>query len=347
MLIKSGEGVEEGARVTDVVFDKTGTLTRGRASVIAMYILRDASADKPITPINTTTMMSKNEVSLESKAESDGAEVLSWLNIIRPPNVPVKEYSASGLSGSDQAPVDYIKAHAGRSFQGSQKLSFNLHKTRHNPSCYSNGSLLSALPVGDEVMDLLWLTACAERDSEHTIGRAIVEFVDNVVSESIPVVAEVITEAFTGLGVKCSIRLSDKNEVRTVAIGSLNYLLDEEKVKCEPKSVLDDVKRVAAQLQCKGCIVVFVAVDGLLKAFFELSDELRLEAYTAVSTLQRHGIVVWMVTGDNIQTARAIGDRVGLFGGSIIAGALPQRKLQFIRELQERGKHVAFVGDGK
>jgi cation transport ATPase len=336
VLIKSGDVVEQGALITDVVFDKTGTLTKGRAGVTAMYMLPDASHGEPSLPLSADS------------AKRDRVEGSSWLNIIRLPIVPVKENAFKNATGNDSAAGEPIEDHAHHSHQGVELSSINPYKPYRDPSDSGGcGSVLSELPFRDDATELLQLTACAERDSEHIIGRAIVEFVDALVSESVPAGAEVTTDAFTGLGVKCRVRLSDANKVRTVAIGSLNYLVDEEKVKCESESVLVDVKRVVADLQSKGAIVVFAAVDGYLKAFFELSDELRIEAHIAVSALQNNGVTVWMVTGDNEQTARAIGNRVGLLSDNIIAGALPQRKLQFIQTLQERGGHVAFVGDGE
>jgi P-type E1-E2 ATPase len=94
-----------------------------------------------------------------------------------------------------------------------------------------------------------------------------------------------------------------------------------------------------------------------LSAVFAVSDQIRPESASVVQALQSRGIEVWMLSGDNLTTARAIGRMVGISEGNVIAGVLPDQKGEKIRHLQQTlvckgrrsaGKRatVAMVGDG-
>ncbi|CAE7699645.1 copA [Symbiodinium microadriaticum] len=89
-----------------------------------------------------------------------------------------------------------------------------------------------------------------------------------------------------------------------------------------------------------------MAIDGAITGFFELSDQLRQEAASTIAALRTEGMKVWMVTGDHRRTADAIGKRVGLSSEYIVAGALPQVKLDFLVSRQNAGGRAVFVGDG-
>ena len=77
-----------------------------------------------------------------------------------------------------------------------------------------------------------------------------------------------------------------------------------------------------------------------------ISDQLKPDSPEAVKRLQSMGIEVWMVTGDNHRTARAIARKIGLSDHNIVAEALPATKVLKVEELQLDGKVVAMVGDG-
>jgi P-type E1-E2 ATPase len=91
-----------------------------------------------------------------------------------------------------------------------------------------------------------------------------------------------------------------------------------------------------------------------LAAAFAISDALRPEAASTIAALQTHGLAVWMLSGDNETTARAVGAQVGIPHDRILAGVLPSQKAEKIKYLQRsvpsrrRGKRatVAMVGDG-
>jgi Cu+-exporting ATPase len=95
-------------------------------------------------------------------------------------------------------------------------------------------------------------------------------------------------------------------------------------------------------------------VQWTLSAMFAISDPLRPEAKSVINALQNRGVAVWMLSGDNITTARAVGEMVGIPKDNIIAGVLPHEKADKIQYLQKtlpkpKGRPraiVAMVGDG-
>lgn len=83
-------------------------------------------------------------------------------------------------------------------------------------------------------------------------------------------------------------------------------------------------------------------------AIFAVSDALRPEAKLVVDALRRQGIDVWMISGDNAKTAKAVGAMVGIPEESIIAGVLPEQKADRVQYLQKSQIRVdSFLGIGK
>ncbi|MBT3222725.1 MAG: HAD-IC family P-type ATPase, partial [Proteobacteria bacterium] len=101
---------------------------------------------------------------------------------------------------------------------------------------------------------------------------------------------------------------------------------------------------VALRPRIQGTTQVFLAVDGQLVGLIALSDQLRSDSGAAVAALQRRGLQVVMLTGDNEQTAKTIANQAGV--DRVIAEVLPAEKADVIRQLQREGKKVAMVGDG-
>jgi Cu+-exporting ATPase len=94
----------------------------------------------------------------------------------------------------------------------------------------------------------------------------------------------------------------------------------------------------------RGRTPVLVAVDGRLAGLLAVADTVRPESAEAVAGLQALGLEVWMLTGDNAATARAVADEVGI--EHVIADVLPAGKADRVAALQESGHVVAMVGDG-
>ena len=92
--------------------------------------------------------------------------------------------------------------------------------------------------------------------------------------------------------------------------------------------------------------VVLVACDGGAIGLIAVADRVKVGSAGAIRHLQRQGIKVHMVTGDNKQTAVAIAEQVGLAVDQVIAGVLPEDKAKHVKDLQCQDLSVAFVGDG-
>jgi Cu2+-exporting ATPase len=96
--------------------------------------------------------------------------------------------------------------------------------------------------------------------------------------------------------------------------------------------------------QHKGTTTVFVLVDEELVGYVSLADEIRSESNSAIQILQKMGIEVVMMTGDNESVARSVSEELGMDG--YFAEVLPHEKQEKIEKLQQEGEFVAMTGDG-
>jgi len=125
-----------------------------------------------------------------------------------------------------------------------------------------------------------------------------------------------------------------------ILVGSLTFLQD------EGVAVSAEALRFVEGVCGGGKVAVLVACGGSLALVFGISDRLRVDAAATVAALAQAGIATYMVTGDNVLSAEAIGAAVGIPRTHILAGVRPEGKEAFIAALQQRGVVVAFVGDG-
>ncbi len=176
--------------------------------------------------------------------------------------------------------------------------------------------------------DLLRLAASAERGSEHPIGKALV---DAASDRSIALNDAADFRALPGHGVEARVNGS------TVVLGNPALMN-------ETGASLDGLESRGRELSAQGKTPVFVAVDGNAAGVIAVADTLRPESREAVAAMHRLGLEVIMLTGDDRRTAEAIAAQVGI--ERVIAEALPDQKVDRIRQLQEEGKTVAMVGDG-
>jgi Cu+-exporting ATPase len=95
-----------------------------------------------------------------------------------------------------------------------------------------------------------------------------------------------------------------------------------------------------------GATILGLAEDRQLRALIALQDTLKPAAAEVVRQLGRDGLKVFLVTGDNPRTARAIASQAGIDASNVFAEIRPERKAEIVRQLQQRGERVAFVGDG-
>ncbi|WP_162418250.1 heavy metal translocating P-type ATPase [Cyclobacterium roseum] len=124
----------------------------------------------------------------------------------------------------------------------------------------------------------------------------------------------------------------------TYRIGTKNWLLS------LGVGMEDDLIQSGEKALEEGSILVYLAVDASLVGWIAISDQIREDSAEAVATLEKMGITVHMLTGDQEKTAASVAQAVGI--RHFQSGMLPQDKGNYIRELQKKGHKVAMVGDG-
>jgi P-type Cu+ transporter len=172
------------------------------------------------------------------------------------------------------------------------------------------------------------LSAALERASEHPLGEAVVRYATD---SSFAVPQPEAFESITGHGVSGIV------EDHAVLIGNL-LLLRDYSISVAPMS------SVAEEAAEKGRTPLWVAIDGELAGVILVADTIKSTSIAAIQQLHRERLHVVMLTGDNERTAQAIAREVGV--DTVIAGVLPQGKVEAIRKLQAEHRTVAMVGDG-
>ena len=189
--------------------------------------------------------------------------------------------------------------------------------------------ITDVVPLRDGARDrLLQWAAAAESGSEHPLGQAVVAAA-RAAELSFPTAGEF--EAVAGKGVRAVV------EGEVVLVGTPT-LLAEAGVDSQPlRSHWDRLSR-------EGKTPALVAVDGEAVGVLAWADTEREDSGAAVARLQKLGLRIIMVTGDNETTARAVAERVGIH--EVRAGVLPDGKAEVVAVLQAQGRRVGMVGDG-
>lgn len=184
------------------------------------------------------------------------------------------------------------------------------------------------LPAADVTeQELLSAATALEQKSEHPLAKAILQY-----SEEHQIPASPVTEfqALVGNG------LTAKWNGQVLYGGNAGCI-------AQATTIPEKVQQQAEMLAKAGKTPLFFARDNQLLGIIAVADVLKEESPEAIRQLQSMGIQVVMLTGDNEQTARAIGKQAGV--DHVIAGVLPDGKEAVIRKLSALGK-VAMVGDG-
>lgn len=176
--------------------------------------------------------------------------------------------------------------------------------------------------------ELLSIAASSELYSEHPLGKAIVKKAkDSGLKLKEP--QEFISIA--GKGIRAKV------DDREILKGNLKLMM-------ENKVPLGNLVEAAQKLSERGLTPVFVSVDNKPAGIIAFADALKNNAKDVVLRLKKLGLEVAMLTGDNRNTALAIGRRAGI--DKVISEVLPGKKAEEIKKLQKEGKIVAMVGDG-
>jgi len=176
--------------------------------------------------------------------------------------------------------------------------------------------------------DVLAVAAAVERDSEHPLAAAIVRRAEQTGA------AKLAATDFENVPGHGAVGVVDGHRV---AVGNAR-LLARENISLDGLAIERD------KMTAEGRTVVVVAMDGRVAAVIGISDAPRPTAKAAVDALQREGVGVVMLTGDNRATAERIARELGI--REVMAEVLPADKASKIAELQRAGNRVAMVGDG-
>ncbi|MBR5157380.1 MAG: heavy metal translocating P-type ATPase [Clostridia bacterium] len=184
------------------------------------------------------------------------------------------------------------------------------------------------IPDGISASELLFIAGSAEQRSEHPLSRAIIERCksDNINLSD-------ITDFYNEPGFGIGAMLGGK----TIIAGNAVWL--------EKNGIdLKNYKTKGEELAKLGKTPLYFAYDGKLSGIIAVSDTIRKTSAKAIEDMQKMGLEVIMLTGDNSRTAEAIRAQIGI--SRVIAEVLPQDKEREIRKLKQSGKTVAMIGDG-
>ena len=181
--------------------------------------------------------------------------------------------------------------------------------------------------TGNNAGKLLAIAASVEAKSEHPLAKAIME---RAKTDEIAVAEVTDFSAVVGNGLTAILA------GKMIKAGNLAFV-------SKFVEVSDDMRAKAVKFSKEGKTPLFFAADDRLCGIIAVADTIKEDSPEAVRQLKNMGIRVVMLTGDNEQTANAIGKQAGV--DEVIAGVLPDGKEAVIRKLKKQGR-VAMVGDG-
>ncbi len=198
------------------------------------------------------------------------------------------------------------------------------------------GTLTHGKPVVTDIVttdkkkesEVLKLAASIEKHSEHSLAEAIVNKAEeaNLELTNVSKFAAIPGHGITGFINDAKVSLGNRR------------LMSKEDIN------LDRWTKEVERLENEGKTVMMVALEAKLVGLIAVADTLKESAVSGVKALQKLGIEVVLITGDNQRTANAIGKKVGI--KRILAEVLPDQKEAEVQKIQAEGKKVAMIGDG-
>lgn len=184
------------------------------------------------------------------------------------------------------------------------------------------------LPLADiDEAELLHIAAVCEKKSEHPLGVSI--YKAGAEKETIEDPLDFMS--ISGKGIKATV------EKGAVFIGTRSLMEDNE---IEIKSFEENI----SALESQGKTAMYVSLYRKIIGLIALADTIKDTSQKAINDLKDMGIDLYMLTGDNTKTAKAIAEKIGI--NNVFAEVLPQNKAEKVTQLKSQGKTVAMVGDG-
>lgn len=176
--------------------------------------------------------------------------------------------------------------------------------------------------------EVIRLAGITEKNSEHPLGVAIFEHSKKTFG-NMPDPEKF--EAIPGRGVMALV------DNRVIYMGTRKLMLE--------KGIdMGNIESTLSRLEDEGKTAMLMAINNVMEAVIAVADTLKENSREAIGDLQKMGIEVYMITGDNKRTANAIAKQVGIT--NVLAEVLPENKAEEVEKLKARGKNVAMVGDG-
>ena len=182
------------------------------------------------------------------------------------------------------------------------------------------------------------LAAALASRSSHPISQAVARLAPDGL-----VLAE--WQEVRGAGVQARVEadrqspIANRGPSLTARLGSIRWL-EESGVDLAPG------KEFIAESAAQGATIVGLAVENSLRGLFAVKDDVKPGARGVVRELERQGLRIYLVTGDNALTAKSIAEQAGIRAENVFAQVRPEQKAELVRKLQQQGQRVAFVGDG-
>lgn len=243
-------------------------------------------------------------------------------------------------------------------------------KVRHVVFDKTGTLTMGKMSVADIRLELVWdandwrrklwwrLVGLAEMNSEHPVGKAILHAAktelgigtDGMIDGSVG-----DFEAIVGNGISAAVEPASSLERHRyqIIVGNSSYLVSHgvsipTDIATSPLSPVSSTKKRSSKAAgpAAGTTQIYVAIDGVYTGTLSLSDTIKPSAYATMVALNRMNIAVSLVTGDQLSTATAVAEAVGIPNTNIHANVSPAQKREIIKRLQANGSTVGMVGDG-
>ncbi|XKF66581.1 heavy metal translocating P-type ATPase [Virgibacillus necropolis] len=180
--------------------------------------------------------------------------------------------------------------------------------------------------IGDQ--EALQLLASAEKGSEHPLAEAIVSY---ATEKGIELIETEVFNAIPGHGIIAKV---DGNRI---LVGTRKLMIENGIEISKAEDQLVDYEK-------SGKTAMLISVNGDYRGIVAVADTIKESAIDAIKQLKDQGLEIFMLTGDNERTAKAIASQVGIH--QVFAQVLPEEKADKVKSIQQKGKIVAMVGDG-
>jgi Cu+-exporting ATPase len=175
--------------------------------------------------------------------------------------------------------------------------------------------------------EILLYAATAEKSSEHPLGEAIIRHAEE---NGIKTAKVNEFESLPGFGIKAT-------------INNKQILLGNEKL-LKRMQIKDSMKDISKSLAIEGKTPMYIIIDDKPAGIIAVADKIKISSIFAVKALKKAGLDVYMLTGDNSLTAKAVAGKAGI--ENVLSDVLPEEKANEIEKLQKDNRRVAMVGDG-